>query len=478
MTRVNEFAGWNTIWPRLRADYNGEALGTALEEMLSDPVAQRNVPNAVLRLAGRSGPDLYDSDPSIDFGVIARKSDQVTRSPIDGGDGVAGIRTLVRLAPYREDSRDYLVALVDEGVLATRLNEAVARSAWEAVADLISVLLWRGQKFSAPTDMPWPRYSERDPTHLRRIVSSIARFFPDRLIPILWDARRANILYAGFFESIIGHAVETDALGNFDPKPVLADLVGYKLAVPYKQRDKFLEAVDRRSNLLGAVESGPLGPHAVEAARYLRRKGGETARRADTALRAAVEQAEAASWLSALRSGNEPFGMALAFNKSEGLRLGAKSGLNEALNSAAATMATSASREFRGRWFKLVAVLKPKEGKAALKFLGEKLETASPSQALHVLKAGGVEFLKTGGFGLRADQSVRNIIIPQLGKKDGRDWLRDNRDEMVAWVQKSDVKGRAELLKALNAGLRSKQEDRRYTANMLAAKWSLETSDS
>lgn len=65
----------------------------------------------------------------------------------------------------------------------------------------------------------------------------------------------------------------------------------------------------------------------------------------------------------------------------------------------------------------------------------------------------------------------------RLGGKGGRDWLRDNRDEMVAWVQKSDTKARAELLKALNASLRSKQEDQRYTANMLAAKWGLETSD-
>lgn len=477
LARLSEFAGRSAIWPRLRTGYDGEALGAALKEMLSDPVAQRNVPNAVLRLAGGGGSALYDSDTAIDFGAIARKADEVTRSPVDGGDGVAGIRTLIRLAHHREDSRDYLVSLVDEGILAARLNETVARSAWEAVADLIAILLWRGQKFSAPSDMPWSRYAERDPNHLHRIVSSVARFFPDRQVPILWTARRVNILYASFFESIIVHAVETNALGNFDPKPVLADLLGYKLAVPHKQRDKFLEAVDQRTNLLSAVESGPLAPHAVEAARYLRRKGGESARRADTALRAAVEQADVASWTSALKNGGEPFGVALAFNKSEGLRLGGKSGLNEALKSSATTMAMSASREFRGRWFKLVTVLKPKEGKAALRFLGEALETASPSQALHVLKAGGVEFLKTGGFASRADQSVRNIIIPQLGKKDGRDWLRDNRDEMVAWVQKSDAKARAELLKALNASLRSKQEDRRYTANMLAAKWGLETSD-
>lgn len=476
LARLSGLADWNSVWPRLRTGYDGEELGAALEEMLSGSLAQRNVPNAVLRLAGDGGADLYDSDTMIDFGVIARKADEVTRSPVDGGDGVAGIRTLARLARHREDSPGYLVALVDEGILSKRLNEAVARSAWEAVADLIAILLWRGQKFSSPSEMSWSSYAERDPVHLRRIVSSIARFFPNQQVSILWKARRANVLYASFFESIIGHAVETNTLGSFDPKPVLADLLGYKLAVPSKQRDKFLEAVDQRVNLLSTVESGPLDPHAVEAAKYLRRKGGESARRADTALRAAVEQSDVARWTRALKSGDEPLNMALAFNKSEGLRLGARSGLSEALKATATTMATSANREFRGRWFKLVTVLKPKEGRAALRVLGEALETASSSQALHVLKAGGVEFLKAGGFALRADQSVRKIIIPQLGKKEGRDWLRDNRDEMVAWVQKSDAKAQAELLKALNTGLRSKQEDRSYTANMLAAKWGFETS--
>ena len=478
LARLNEFAGQPAIWPQLRTSHDGEALEAALVEMLSAQTVQRNVPNAVLRLAGEEGPELYAGDTLIDFEAVAAKADEIARDPANnGGDAMAGIRTLARLTYGRDEGRDLLVALVDEGILATRLNEMVSRSDWDAAADLIAILLWRGRKFSAPSDLSWSQYPVRDPDHLRRIVSALSRYFPNQLVQILWTARRANILYSNFFESIIGQAVATDSLGSFDPKPVLADLLGHKLAVPYKQRDKFLEQLDRRSNLLSAIENRPLGAHAMEAAKYLRRKGGEHAQRADTALRTGVEQADAATWVSALKTGAEPYGLGLAFIKSGDLKLGSRSGLRDALHTAVGIMVKDAGREVRGRWFKLCLLLKPKDGKVLQKELGEALETASPTQALHVLKAGGVEFLKVGGFASRPNQSVRKIIIPQLGRKDGRDWLRDNRDEMTAWVQKSDAKARAELLKSLNAGLRSTQEDRRYTANLLAAKWGLNTSD-
>ena len=167
--------------------------------------------------------------------------------------------------------------------------------------------------------------------------------------------------------------------------------------------------------------------------------------------------------------------MALSFIKTGGLKLGRKSGLYEALNDAIPSLVRDAGREMRGRWFKLIPLLTPRCRKTLLQTLGEELGSAAAAQALHVLKAGGVQFLKTGGFTSRIDQSVRTIIIPQLARKDGRAWLKDNREELTSWVQKSDPKTRDELLKVINGMLHSRHEDRQYAADILASKWGLRT---
>lgn len=477
VARLSELATSPRIWPQLRTNHDGEALTDALSDMLGSEGAQRNVPTAIRCLRTDSGGELYSGDEEIDFEALAQKADQLVRQPGTlGGDAMSGVRVLAELSYGRQEGRDLLIALVDEGLLATRLDEVVAKSDWPAVAEVIAILLWRGHKFSSPTAFSWYQYGNHDPDHLQRIVLALRRYFPGSLVPILWGARKANVLQSTFFEAIIGHAVATDALGRFDTKPVLGDLLNYKLAVPYRMRDKFLDQVDRQSNFLEALEDGPLGPQIVEAASYLRRKGGENADRADAIVRSRVEEADAATWTAAIRSGQEPYGIGQTFLKSGDLKIGRRSGLFTALHDNIPAMLQIGGREMRGRWFKLVDLMKPKDGKALLRTLGEALGDAPPAQALHVLKTGGVQFLKTGAFVSRANQSVRTIILPQLERKDGRDWLKDNKEELAGWVQRADPKIRNELRSELKGMLDSKREERRYTADILATKWGLKLS--
>jgi hypothetical protein len=381
------------------------------------------------------------------------------------------------LSYFRTEGKDLLFALIDEGLVAALLNDRVAQKDWGAVAEIIAILLWRRQRFEAPTEFQWFQYPQRDPDHLKKIVDAVKHYFPGGLVSILWGARRANILSFSFFETIIGFAVQNDALGDFDAKPVLKELYSYQWAVPSALRHRFLDQVNRRSNLMTTLEEAPLGRDVVEAAKYLESKGGEIADQAKVLVRARVEQAGASEWGEALKSAREPFNMGLSLAQSEGLAFGRKSGLFEALQNAITLLAADASRDVQGRWFKLLTLIKTRHQKVLMQALGEALGGAAPDQTLHVFKAGGAIFLKGGAFASRPELSIGKIIIPQLAKRAGRDWLKENRNDLANWIQKAEPEARAELLKALESLLHSRQEDRRYTGDMLATKWGLKPSN-
>jgi hypothetical protein len=473
VTRVSELSVAPSLWPLLRSDHDGTDLGNALSEMLGSADGQQYVPKAVRCFTLPKGDNLYEGE--IDFENIADKANKLARDPhAFGGDPLPGIRVLAELSYGRSEGRKYLAALLDEGVLATRLGEASVKADWIGFAEIVTIFLWGGKKFDAPAAFRWADLQQQNPNGLQQILSMLGLYFPGQMVPILWAAHKVNNFQtSSFIELIIGYAVTNDALGNFDANAVLTDLLTYKYAVPYRLRDKFLEQVNRRSDFFEALEDAPLGPQIAEAADYLKRKGGDVADRADAIMRHRVELADAAAWTEALRSGGEPYGMGTAFIKSGGLQFNRRSGLFEALNSSIPTLVDKDGREMRERWFTLVELLKTKPKRALMQALGFAVGDAPPAEALHILKTGGVQFLKAGGFAGQCNRSVQKIILPHLQKKEGRDWLKDNMIELSGWVQRADDDDRSELYASLKVLRDSKLEERRYSADVLGSQWGL-----
>jgi hypothetical protein len=465
------------LWRQIRTAHEAAKLGEALAEMLRADELQHSVPAAVRYLGFRERQNVYAGDKEIDFEMVAATADELVRQPDQVGAPQPGVRVLAELSFARKAEQDRLAALVDEGIMATRLAEAIESKEWNAAAVIVAILLWRGQKFDSPPSMTWTQYAAHDPEHLSRIIAALRRYYHNKLVHILWGAHRVNSYpTSDFIENIIGQAVASDSLGRFDTEDVFANLITYKLAVPYRQRERFLAQVEGQRNFLEALEDAPLGPEILEAAEYLMRKGGKDADQARAALRQRVENADLVSWTAALQSGAEPFRMGSTFIETGDLRLSQKSGLYAALNEAVPTMAQSAGREIRERWFKLAELLNSKSKKALLRALGLGLDQASSKQTLHVMKAGGVQFLKTGGFSNDASRSVRSLILPQLQNKAGLDWLKDNADDLGLWVKRADADTREQLAQALAKLLTSKIVDRRYSADLLINQFELTAS--
>jgi hypothetical protein len=357
--------------------------------------------------------------------------------------------------------------------LAVRLEESEDEDDWSGVALILAVMVWQGGVIKQASGMSWQSYADRDPEYPARIINTLKHYFPTKIVPILWASHGASYLNTTFVETLIGYAVQKDMLGDFDPLPVQARLHEYCRAVPFRQRDAFLAKVHQRRSLLSSIEAEPLGPQLAEAVNYMTRRGGLEAEKAIDLIRERVRSATPEEWSRAIREGIEPYSFSLRLAEDSDLKFDGRSALCQALRETVPVLIADGNREIRDRWFKLLELMRPKQARALQQSLAAALGDAAPDWSLKILMTGGAKLLKAGGFASDADRAIRNIIMPQLDRKEGRDWLRENHDELTAWLRHASESTRVELKAHLKSMEGSKLQDRRYTADYLLARWPL-----
>ncbi|WP_298125223.1 P-loop NTPase fold protein [Brevundimonas sp.] len=470
LKRLSALSG-SPVWRRLRTDGDGAALGAAIATMLATNDAQKLVPPVVRLFTLTGGADLCEG--SIDFEVIAETAERLVRDPGSmGGDMTSGLKVLADLSfGGFTQGEARLRALADDGVLNVRLDEAISAEAWDNAALVAALLVWRGEAIKAPS-IGWWNYASRDPSHPRRIVAALRYYFADDLVPLLWGSHAAAYSNQTFVEPLISHAVEADVLGDFDPVPVFARLPQYKLAVPYKLREAFLDQLHKRADLLASIGNAPIGEPMAEAVAYLTRRGGEDAVKAAEMMRERVRKATTEQWTEAIRLGREPLDLGRKLIGDPSFRFDGKSPLQEALKITTVLVVRSGGREMHNHWFDLLGLLGSRQSKALQIGLGEALEGKDPKQVLKIVMRGGKDFLKAA-FSKVPDRAVRALILPLLDQKAGRDWLRDNQDYAASWVARASPAALEDLTGGLKTLKKSKVDERRYTATFLAERWSL-----
>lgn len=471
LKRLSALSG-SRVWRRLRTEIEGAALGAAIVTMLATNDAQELIPPVVRLFTLTGGADLYEGE--IDFDVIAETAERLVRDPGSmGGDMMSGLRVLADLSfGGFTQGEARLMALADEGVLNARLDEAISAEAWDNAALVAALLVQRGEVIKTPS-IGWREYARRDPSHPRRVVAALRYYFADDLVPLLWGSHGAAYSNQTFVEPLIASAVEADMLGEFDPEPVFARLLQYKLAVPYKLRETFLDQLHKRADLLASIESAPLGEPMAEAVAYLTRRGGDDAVKAAQMMRERVRKATTEQWTEAIRLGREPLDLGRKLIDDPSFRFDGKSPLQEALKITTLLLAQEGGREMRNHWFDLLGLLGSRQSKALQVELGEALEGKDPKQVIKIVMRGGRDFLKAAGFSKAPDRAVRTLILPLLDQKTGRDWLRDNQDHAASWVARASLAALEDLTAGLKALKKSKVDERRYTATFLAERWSL-----
>lgn len=476
---VRKFAGltfYSKVWPQVRTNLGGAELTEGIIAMLRDVKQQSKAATAVRYLGDSSLQDIHAGEDLLDWNAVTEVATEIVRSP--GNYGVVAspaIRVLMSLSKPESLARTRLLEVIDDQTLAFHLSEAVGQKEWNGVALIVAVLMWRNREFALPAGTSWDAVLKAKPDIPKLIIDEVRRYYPNAVMRVLWNAQAVNIYPTkDFVEVLIGHFVDAGNLGSFDPGEVIKNLSRYRYAVPWRQRDRFLELVNRRADLLTAIETEPLGPPIVEAAKYLQAKGGDTAQRAKAIMRRRVEEADVDAWVVAINQGKEPYGLIAQFGPDEQPRFGRKSNLCEALSMTIPTLVGTASRDVRARWFELSQLLKSDAQTKVMGELADMLRDASADQALHLLKVGGARLLKQGGFAKQADRSVETVILPQLQSKDGRDWLKDHDEMLHGWLQRAGPDRRENAREALIKLSQSKLEERSYSAKLLMERWELE----
>lgn len=475
VSKLSSLSYSHVMWPQVRSEHEGPALTEAMIEMLRTPTEQASVPNAVRCFIAPAGTDLYNSGQEIDWDAVANIAGDVVRSPeAHNVSAFPGLRVLAELADRETRGRDLLVEIIDNGSLNARIREAFDAKDWADLASTVTLLLWRRGTFTVPDGCRWSQFINLYPKFGKAICDDIDRYFAGRKVEILWGSHAKNFGETReLIEVVIGKLVETGSLGPFDAKGVIDNLVTYKWAVPRQQRDQFLDLVSKEADLLSGLENTPLGPQMGEVVAFLQRRDGDDGEKAEEIVRQRIEAADGEAWRGAVITGNEPYAMALKFLRDGDAGLGKKSALFAALERLIPFMAKGATTEMRKRWFELAHLIKPRSEKELLQKLGKALATAKPAQALNVLKSGGQAFLKTGGFHADPGTSLKSIVLPQLDRKEGRSWLKDNDDEVQSWLKRADASDRSVVREALKKMGRSKLADRRYEADLLLNQWGM-----
>lgn len=474
--RMGALSNSPQVWPRLRTSHEHAELGEALTSAIQTKGEQLSAANAARCLVTSEGEQIYGGDGLIDWEGLSGTAANIARHPTNHDIApIPAIRMLAGLVRI-DEARNHLVQLIEEGVIAAKLVEARDAKSPANLGFLTAIMLWRNERFDAPNDVRWTQISASHPSFAGEVVGALRRYFPDDIVGILWGAHaKCSWPTTDMIEEVIGNLVESGDLGSFDKADLFLNLPRYKSAVPWRLRDRFLELVEGEADFISELQSTPFGPQILEAVDFLDKRGGAEAERAHEILRQRVVLADAESWQSAILNGHEPYKMALKVRESGEQLFSRRTSLVDAMSFLIPHMATSASKDTRIRWFEMEGLLKSQARKAVLRRLAASLDRSSPDQILALLRAGGLRFLKYGGFASEPDQSLSSVVLSQLQKKEGRDWLKDNSAEVQGWITGANNSSREAVRQALLGLRNSRLEERRYSAELLMGQWKLNT---
>jgi hypothetical protein len=474
LNRVSAARWKHKLWPQLRGEFDAEQIVETLRGMLISKVDQGTVPGAIDVLTTSAGDDIYGGDTLIVWTPLAQLAAEVVRNPDQHGvkAGVA-IQSLAFMMRRQSEAETLLTALADEEVVAQRMSTAAEETDWDELFTMLAVLIWRGKRFGAPANSNWSYLLGAKSDLPQRTLLRMRTFFGGKTMPLVWEASRANYNNHPLLEAIIRHMVEKGDLGEINLKQILNELPRYRDAVPWRLRTRFMDLLVAKGSFWSQLEAAPMGQPLHLATVALSKKSPQHEDRVREIVERRIKGATKEEWKVALLSGDQPFEMATELAVSHDFRLGRDSALFGTLADHIDFMARAADRHVRARWFGLLALFHLRQARGLMKALAEALLAAPPRQALHVLKAGGKEMLKAAAYGANPRVAVENIVLKQMRTKDGREWLKDNQQEVRGWVQRSSDETQAAVAWVLRRDKNSKSEERRYDAEVLASSWGL-----
>lgn len=459
------------LWPQVRANSPADEVQEALTALFDQPPAFFQIPKVIWRLAHVRGADVLDD--VIDWEpLITRAGEVIRRATAAPNPAPSALETLGLLIGTQKAARDALVAVIDEGQIQRHLNEAYASKQRATLANATALLVWRGGDFSAPPGTSWSQILREDVSFLELLYSRLRYFVGLETLELIWVSYDRASSSQHLLGKLIRHVIEKGDLGTIPLRSIMQDLRKYLRPIPWRLHRSFLALLEGYGPFWTRLEEVPLSHDLHEAAKLIARKGPEQAERARAAVSGRVSEASAEAWTAAIRSGSEPFLLATEFLEKGAVRLGVRSALHDALRDETGTICAPSERESRRRWFRLSQLLTPQAEKSAFRAVREAvLKVGGVPALLAVLKSGGLEFLRGAGFEEKPDESVRQIVLPLLRTKEGREWLKHTAIEVRAWISSSSQNTKKEVANRLGQVAKRSGDEAKFSVDVLSESW-------
>ena len=134
----------------------------------------------------------------------------------------------------------------------------------------------------------------------------------------------------------------------------------------------------------------------------------------------------------------------------------------------------SDDNDARRRWFKLVSLLNRRGRRAMIAQLGEAIRAHPTVENLPgLMKAGGPDLLKYGGFGAAPDDTIIKVVLPNTTSKAGRAWLRTVEVELKAWASACGGGARDALTQRLKTMAKSRRPETALWAELMGDRLNL-----
>ena len=413
-------------------------------------------------------------EDELDFSEIYTVSENLLRNSAPSSEVFkAAIAVLVGAGRNLDVRKEAMARLSQDNSLQSKLPEIVALNDKSVIGGVFAFLIDSCTVLDVPADYTWGRFLKNRPGLADEINRQLDRFFdmklPVDLLLAFYEASYKNIDLA---KELMALRVKSSSLGRLNPGRILGNFSRYAKLVDWRSREDFATILAEYSKFWPNLRELPWSKELFEAAQLIVQEGGDPAERVCSELMDRLGNATVDEWLAAISKGEEPYRIAYDLFGSAQLRLGVKSNLAKALDTAVPALSRGDNR-MRMRWFHLSMLVTPQAKKRAFLKLRDGIFTLSPKDKIGILKEGGGQFIAYGDFQDEADRSIRDVLIPLTRSKPGRKFLKDLSAEFRPCVREGGQESVGELRTAINDIERSGKEGTKHWAEVLKRNWGL-----
>lgn len=470
---LSRYANSPEFWKRLRINSKWPDIEAELVEMLSKPLQAHLVADVIGMLNSEMAKDIYDQSEPKGWMTLVEATNQIARGQ---GDPAASLTTafevLGKLLPIHKDTKPVVDALASEGHLGTQLN-ALGKTEEMSLAPLLTIMVLQGGDHAEPSNGSWQTLASNGPL-VKSVVGNLSEYTGNYYMHYVWASHHNAPSMRPFCTALVRTMISESRLGRVSLKTVLGNMSYYRQPVPFALRQQFVTLLRGYKTFWQKISASSLDNNLLTTVEMTIKAGGDDASKMCRVLMARLEKRSKSEWAQIVRGKSDATKLMVSIANSGFVTINKGSKPYRALLAATAELTSQDSQNFAVRWCNLATISTVPAQKVLFDALTKAmfLHGNSP-QNLNFLQAGGANLLKYGVFNEEPDQSILNIVIPQMSNAKGRTWLRKHSKEVRTWLAKCNTETVNNIKSVLDKFENGNAKNRKDFAEVIRKQWKI-----